>query len=101
MTPRPGHGRQVGWRRASRNPPAPVYNARMTDSRRIEDLEVKCAFLERANQELSDVVARHQQQLDEALARLADLRRQLEALELAYEGGRPPPDPRAEVPPHY
>jgi uncharacterized coiled-coil protein SlyX len=73
----------------------------MTDTRRIEDLEVKCAFLERANQELSDVVARQQQQLDQALARLEDLRRQVEAVEMAAEAIATPPDPRADVPPHY
>lgn len=71
------------------------------DQRRLEDLEVKCAFLESANQELSDVVARQQQQLDQALKQVEDLRRQVEALELAYEQGSPPADPRADVPPHY
>lgn len=82
-------------------PQLPGYNRHMSDQDRIVDLEVRCAFLERANQELSDIVARQQQQLDEATKRLEDLRRQVEALELAYESGRPPQDPRADVPPHY
>jgi uncharacterized coiled-coil protein SlyX len=73
----------------------------MTNNARIEDLEVKCAFLERANQELSDVVHCQQLRIDELASRVDGLRRQLEALELAYEGGRPPPDKRADVPPHY
>jgi uncharacterized coiled-coil protein SlyX len=73
----------------------------MSDPDRIVDIEVRCAFLERANQELSDVVARQQQRLDEAIKRVEDLRRQVEALELAYDTGLPPQDPRADVPPHY
>lgn len=73
----------------------------MTDTRRIEELEVKCAFLESATQELSDVLHSQQRQLDEALRRLEDLRRQLEGLETAVEGGQAPPNPRAEIPPHY
>ena len=70
----------------------------MLDNDRLEDLEIKCAHLERAVQELSDVVYRQQQQLDGALLRNQDLAGQIAALEMAAEaaGG-----PRTESPPHY
>lgn len=73
----------------------------MSDNHRIEDLEVKCAFLEGATQELSDVLHRQQRQLDEALRRLEDLRQQLDGLATTVEGGPSAADPRAEIPPHY
>lgn len=66
----------------------------------IEALEIKCAYLERATQELSDVLHRQQQELDKALARIDDLARQIEALETAADGAEPM-NPRAEIPPHY
>ncbi|TFG85544.1 MAG: SlyX family protein [Chromatiales bacterium] len=70
----------------------------MTDSARLESLEFKCAHLERAVQELSDVVYRQQQQLDRALLLNQELAGQLKSLETAAEsaGG-----PRTEIPPHY
>jgi len=70
----------------------------MLDNDRLEDLEIKCAHLERAVQELSDVLYRQQQQLDGALLRNQDLAGQIAALETAAEaaGG-----PRTEIPPHY
>lgn len=70
----------------------------MMENERLEALEIKCAHLERAVQELSDVVYRQQQQLDRVLQRNQDLASQIEALEAATEavGG-----PRAEIPPHY
>lgn len=70
----------------------------MNDSTRLESLEIKCAHLERAVQELSDVVYRQQQQLDRALLLNQDLARQIEALEATTEGGG---GPRTEIPPHY
>lgn len=70
----------------------------MSDNQRLEALEIKSAHLERAIQELSDVVYRHQQQLDRILQRNQDLARQVEALESAAEGLRRPQD---EIPPHY
>ena len=70
----------------------------MTDSARIETLEIKCAHLEQAIQELSDVVYRQQQQLDRALLRNQELARQIESLETAAE---PAGGPRSEIPPHY
>lgn len=73
----------------------------MDTSPRIEALEFKCVFLERTTQELSDVLARQQQELDRARARIENLARQIQAIDLAVEGTGAPPDPRTEVPPHY
>lgn len=72
----------------------------MTESR-IDDIEVRCAYLERATQELSDVLHRQQQQLDQALSQIEGLRRQVEAVEMSTEQAVIATDPRAEVPPHY
>ena len=66
-----------------------------TDSR-LETAEIKLAHLERAIQELSDVVYRQQQQLDLALEANRQLIRQLEELE-----GRSADPTAIEVPPHY
>ena len=74
----------------------------MIDNARLDTLESQCAHLERAIQELSDVVYRQQQQLDRALASnevlAAQLEAQLAGQEAAAEatGG-----PRVEIPPHY
>ena len=46
----------------------------------VERLELKLAFLERSNQELSDVVYRQQQQIDALQIQLRDLLGQMEAL---------------------
>lgn len=68
----------------------------MSDARRIETLEFKLAHLERALQELSDVVYRQQREIDAALEFNRNLRRQVEDLENRS------PDPGAvEIPPHY
>jgi SlyX protein len=68
------------------------------DTDRLESLEIKCAHLEKAVQELSDVVYRQQQELDRVLRRSEDLASQVEALEAAAQ---PAAGPRAEIPPHY
>ena len=73
---------------------------RMSDTPRIEALEFKCAYLERATQELSDVIHRQQQELDKALARIDELARQIEALEMTAENAVPM-DARTETPPHF
>lgn len=70
----------------------------MIDNPRLEALESKCAHLERAVQELSDVVYSQQQQLDRVLRRNQDLASQIEALETAAEAAQ---GPRHELPPHY
>jgi SlyX protein len=63
----------------------------------VERLEVKVAFLERANIELSDEVYRQRQELDELRARLTALTGRLEArASPAADDG-----PADQRPPHY
>ena len=64
---------------------------------RLEDLELKLAYLERANQELSDVVYRQQQALDGLRERLERLADQFQAQ--AEHGGEYSAED--EKPPHY
>jgi uncharacterized coiled-coil protein SlyX len=67
----------------------------MNDAQRLETLEFKLAHLERAVQELSDVLYRQQQQLDRVLEVNRQLHQQVEDLETrASPGG-------IEIPPHY
>lgn len=68
----------------------------MNDSR-LEPIELKIAFLERANQELSDVVYRQQRELELLRAQMAACQRQLETLK-SDEAALSPADER---PPHY
>lgn len=67
------------------------------DPGRLEDLELKLAYLERSNQELSDVVYAQQQAIDRLEARLERLVDRLQALEAR------PRDYTSdeEAPPHY
>jgi SlyX protein len=68
----------------------------MSNARRVEAIEFKLAHLERALQELSDVVYRQQREIDAALELNRNLRRQVEDLENRSA------DPVAlEIPPHY
>jgi uncharacterized coiled-coil protein SlyX len=63
----------------------------------LERIELKIAYLEKANSELSDVVYRQQQQLDELIQRLALFARQVDELR-----ERPPEyTVEEERPPHY
>lgn len=64
----------------------------------IERVELKLAFLERANQELSDVVYRQQQELDELRARLAVLAARVDAMKASESAEY---TPEQEKPPHY
>lgn len=66
------------------------------EATRLETVEIKLAHLERAIQELSDVVYRQQQQLDVALEANRQLREQLEDIE-----GRSADPTAVEIPPHY
>jgi uncharacterized coiled-coil protein SlyX len=63
----------------------------------MEHIEFKIAFLERANMELSDVVYRQQQELEELRARLSALVTQLESLKSEDFGDAV----EEERPPHY
>jgi SlyX protein len=65
-------------------------------SERIDALEFKVAHLERALQELSDVVYRQQRELDSLHDRNQRLLEQVQQLE--ERGGDPN---RVEIPPHY
>jgi uncharacterized coiled-coil protein SlyX len=68
----------------------------LSDAARLETVEFKLAHLERALQELSDVVYRQQQQLDVALAMNQRLRQQIEEID-----GRGADATAVEIPPHY
>lgn len=68
----------------------------MHDERRLEDVEIKLAHVERGLQELSDVVVRQQQEID-ALQR--SNKRLLE--QLATGVNDPEAATRVEIPPHY
>jgi SlyX protein len=63
----------------------------------LERLELKVAFLERANQELSDVVYRQQQELEHLRARLALIASRIDAVKA--EDAQYTPE--QERPPHY
>lgn len=69
----------------------------MSDARFI-DLETKLAYQEDATQQLSDVVARQQQQID---ALEAALRVLIERVENLKDSGGEKTSLRDEVPPHY
>jgi SlyX protein len=63
----------------------------------IERLELKIAYLERANNELSDVVYRQQQELAQLRSQLASLASKVETL----KSDETPYPPEQERPPHY
>jgi SlyX protein len=69
----------------------------MTEPGRLDALETKCAFLESAVQELSDVLYRQQQALDRLLTVQQELLRRL--AEVGPAAAAPPE--AAERPPHY
>ena len=66
------------------------------DDARLETLEFKVAHLEKALQELSDVVYRQQRELDGLRDRAQQLVEQVQELE---DRGADPT--RVEIPPHY
>ena len=67
------------------------------DSQLVERLESKIAFLERANNELSDVVYRQHREIQALRARIDALVERFDAISSADEQ-RTPEDER---PPHY
>ena len=68
----------------------------MSHDARIEMLEIKVAHLERALQDLSDVLYRQQQRLD---AHEARYQRLIERVEGADQPAGT--EPKFEIPPHY
>ena len=63
----------------------------------LERLELKVAFLERANQDLSDVVYRQQQELEELRASLVALAARIDAM----KAGDVQYTLEQDKPPHY
>ena len=63
----------------------------------VERIEIKIAFLERANAELSDVVFRQQREIEVLRAQIAALAARIEAAQ-SDEAVRTPEEER---PPHY
>ncbi len=63
----------------------------------IERLELKLAYLESTNQQLSDIVYRHQRDIDNLRAQMSTHQRQLDAWR-AEQSDTAPVDER---PPHY
>jgi uncharacterized coiled-coil protein SlyX len=68
----------------------------MGDTNRIEALEFKVTHLERALQELSDVMYRQQREIDGMLELNRQLRSQVEQLETRGADAS-----SVEIPPHY
>ena len=66
------------------------------DPSRLETLEFKLAHLERALQELSEVLYAQAQRLEAAVGRQGD---RLDGLAAVEPGGEPAPT--FEIPPHY
>ena len=63
----------------------------------IERLELKIAYLESANQELSDIVYRQQRDIDKLRAQMFAYQRQLDA----WRSEQSDTAPVDERPPHY
>ncbi len=75
----------------------PGYHPRTVDQDTVERLELKLAFLERANAELSDVVYRQHKELEALREGFRALAEKLEARQAAEPVRRP----EDERPPHY
>jgi SlyX protein len=63
----------------------------------LEHIEIKIAFLERANAELSDVVFRQQREIEALRAQIATLAARIEAAQSNTDVRTP----EEERPPHY
>lgn len=77
--------------------PMPGYHSQTVDQDIIERLELKLAFLERANAELSDVVYRQHKELQALREGLRVLAEKLDARQTSEPLRRP----EDERPPHY
>jgi SlyX protein len=86
----------VGTRRQAARRERIGYTVEMT-SDEIERIEIKIAFLESANVELSDVVYRQQQEIDALRARLDALTQRIDTAQAPFT----PRTPEEERPPHY
>lgn len=62
----------------------------------IEHIEIKIAYLEQANADLSNVVYRQGQELESLRAQLSELVRRLAAVQTPTASS-----PQDEIPPHY
>ena len=70
----------------------------MTDDARIVELELRYSHLQKAVDDLSDVVMRQDKQLDQLNQLLAQISGRTESLEHLLDEPR---DPQDEKPPHY
>ncbi|WP_020209364.1 SlyX family protein [Gilvimarinus chinensis] len=68
-------------------------------SREIEDLQSRLAFQEDTLNELSEIVARQDRQIDALTEALTRLVKKLD--DMAYEAEQGSTAPATEVPPHY
>lgn len=68
---------------------------------RLIELELKLSLAEDALDELNRTVFRQQQQIDLLQAQLRELYRLVRPSDAPAADGDEPPDPRAEIPPHY
>jgi uncharacterized coiled-coil protein SlyX len=69
----------------------------MSDSARLEQIELKIAYLERAVNELSDTVLHQQREIEALRARERELKEQIALLETPSSDSADP----FEKPPHY
>jgi SlyX protein len=75
----------------------PRARRQVTETQRLEVIEIKLAHLERAINDISDVVARQQRELDQVRLRTLELGRQLASL----DSGAAADAAAEEKPPHY
>ena len=71
----------------------------MSEPARLEAIEIKCAHLEYTVQQLSDALYRHQQLLDQLLARHEEIGEALERV--GGMAGQASSATEPEIPPHY
>ncbi|MBI5862097.1 MAG: SlyX family protein [Rhodocyclales bacterium] len=68
---------------------------------RLTELELKLNLAEDALDQLNRTVFRQQQQIDLLQAQLREVYRLAQPSDAAAPDGEAPPDPRADIPPHY